>query len=243
MKAHFIKPLEEYTDDWLYAAFLGCSKLGIEVVNCKTMKQLLKAPKGDLIFAHIDETIEYLNHIGVKVPSPIGIPEELLPYTKRTFGETTLGELLNHPENFTFPLFVKPKLNLKTIPEGVVSRPQDFPFTFKGYTHLVDEVITTSNKIEMLSEYRCFIHNGKIVGVQHYHGDFMLFPDANEIRSMVKKYTKSPCAYTLDVAVTDKGETVLVECNDAWSIGNYGLYGKTYVLMLRDRWRDILNGK
>jgi hypothetical protein len=44
---------------------------------------------------------------------------------------------------------------------------------------------------------------------------------------MINHFTDSPIGYTLDVCVNSDG-TFLIECNDGWSIGNYGLEGKAY---------------
>jgi hypothetical protein len=43
----------------------------------------------------------------------------------------------------------------------------------------------------------------------------------------------------MDFGVLEDGSTVLVECNDGWSIGNYGLCHLKYYQMLKDRWLQI----
>lgn len=51
-----------------------------------------------------------------------------------------------------------------------------------------------------------------------------------------------PVSYALDVAVTGSGMTILVELNDFWAIGGYGLDGRTYVRMLVDRSQEVIRG-
>jgi hypothetical protein len=62
-----------------------------------------------------------------------------------------------------------------------------------------------------------------------------------------KYYDESPVSYTLDVGLIQVGkglyETILIEINDFWAIGGYGLDGRTYVRMLIDRFQQIKNKK
>ena len=67
---------------------------------------------------------------------------------------------------------------------------------------------------------------------------------------MIETYKdEAPISYTLDVGIIEKDknevlsfeQTVLIEINDFWAIGGYGLDGKTYVRMLIDRFQEIKN--
>ena len=49
-----------------------------------------------------------------------------------------------------------------------------------------------------------------------------------------------PISYSLDVGVDDQGDTLLVEVNDCYALGNYGLDATTYTNMLYDRWKEIV---
>jgi hypothetical protein len=62
---------------------------------------------------------------------------------------------------------------------------------------------------------------------------------------MVEAYKNCPSAYTLDVGLIASGETVLVEVNDMWAIGSYGLDGRDYALLCARRMKEIMkkNGK
>ena len=60
---------------------------------------------------------------------------------------------------------------------------------------------------------------------------------------MVKDYTSSPVAYTLDVGVTADGDTILVEVNDMWAIGSYGFDAKMYALMCVRRMKELCKNK
>lgn len=82
------------------------------------------------------------------------------------------------------------------------------------------------------------------LGFRDQGGDFRLYPDIFKVEQMTADYTKAPRAYSIDVAVQkDSGETILIECNDGWSLGNYGLSPKQYVRLLTTRWREIITKK
>lgn len=79
-----------------------------------------------------------------------------------------------------------------------------------------------SDLIDIDSEWRAFIYNKKLVGLQNYSGDFTIFPDVKLIQDMVKDYNNSPPAYTLDVGINSKDGTFIVEVHNMFSVGLYG---------------------
>ncbi len=88
----------------------------------------------------------------------------------------------------------------------------------------------------------------KCVGVYNYLGDVFKFPDPGFINECIKQYESAPSAYALDIGITSdcnfKGEcnkNVVIECNDFWSLGNYGLSPKLYSRGLMLRWRELLD--
>lgn len=100
-----------------------------------------------------------------------------------------------------------PSLYLDTLPEG---------------TYVV------SDAIDIISEYRVMVSNTVIVGVQPYAGDPLVFPNVETLQNMVKEYSKCedrPLAYSLDVAITENGDTVILEVHPFASLGTYGFYG------------------
>ena len=54
-------------------------------------------------------------------------------------------------------------------------------------------------------------------------------------------FASAPIGYGADWAVAADGRTVLVEVNDGFSLGNYGVPGHLYTALLQCRWRQ-LNG-
>lgn len=80
------------------------------------------------------------------------------------------------------------------------------------------------SRIDIVSEYRCFVYNRGLLGVHYYSGQVDVFPNAIAIHRMVSDYSKdgAPKAWTLDVGVTGRGETVAIECHEFYSCGLYG---------------------
>ena len=57
---------------------------------------------------------------------------------------------------------------------------------------------------------------------------------------MTAAYTDAPSACTIDVGVLDSGKTVLVEVNDGFAFGTYGLDPLRHAAMLEDRWCEMV---
>ncbi len=94
--------------------------------------------------------------------------------------------------------------------------------------------------LDIVSEYRALVIDGQVKALNNYIGDWKAFPDPNTIIDMVTDYTLAPIGYSLDVGVTNKGETVLIECNDGWSLGNYGACPVIYTNLLMKRWNQLM---
>lgn len=49
-----------------------------------------------------------------------------------------------------------------------------------------------------------------------------------------------PKSYTIDVGILEDGENVVIEFNDMWGIGNYGVDNHTYLRLLKSRYFEIM---
>ena len=79
-----------------------------------------------------------------------------------------------------------------------------------------------SEVIDIQSEWRAFVYNKKLVGLQNYSGNFIDFPDVVLIENMIKDYQDCPPAYTLDVGINHEVGTFLIEVHNFYSCGLYG---------------------
>jgi ATP-grasp domain, R2K clade family 2 len=93
---------------------------------------------------------------------------------------------------------------------------------------------------KIVSEWRLYVHNRQIIDSRNYSGDFMISPNYDYAKSVIADYPNFPCAYTIDIGVLSSGENVVVEFNDMWAIGNYGIPNDLYFKMLKDRYFEIV---
>lgn len=153
----------------------------------------------------VEFVLKFLEQFHNKKPLPKNVPVELFSFANRHIFNGTKKDLKGHGKSF-----VKSNDNIK------------------GFTDIVndDYVLPEGNYqiselINIDSEYRCFVHKDKLVGLQNYSGDFTLFPNIEIINRMINNYKNSPIAYTLDVGINDTG-TFIIEIHDFFSCGLYG---------------------
>ena len=76
----------------------------------------------------------------------------------------------NKPPNF--PFFIKGNGQAKVFVPGVVTDKKMFDFYFVDVKD--EEPILLSRVVNFVSEYRCYVLKGKIVGIKHYNGDIFI---------------------------------------------------------------------
>jgi hypothetical protein len=159
-------------------------------------------PIGSVEFVH-----EYLLKYYNIEPKPINIPFELQTeqFLQRKISYGTKYDIKQKS-------FVKSTNKIKSFTD-IVS-PSDIN-SIPGGDYLISELI------DIQSEYRCFIYQNKLVGLQNYSGDFTVFPDVSVIYNMISEYKSSPIVYTLDVGIVN-GKTVIIEVHNFYSCGLYG---------------------
>ena len=109
----------------------------------------------------------------------------------------------------------------------------------KGFTEICDSApngnYQISDVIDIQSEWRAFVYNHRLVGLQNYSGEFDIFPDVEKIRKMIQVFKTQPIAYTLDVGVSN-GNTVIIEVHDFFSCGLYGFSDYKILPYMFSRW-------
>lgn len=162
-------------------------------------------------------------------------PELLRGFLKRNVQKITVGDL----KESMLPLFIKP-IETKLFTGDVFTNKNQLNI-LKQYYEDVDEStqIWVSDLVDIVSEWRCFVSSDKVVGISYYSGDFFVYPDKAIILNIVETYHNSPISYSIDVGVTKEGKTILIESNDFWSLGSYGLEGKIYFESYLKRFKEI----
>lgn len=150
---------------------------------------------------------------------------------------TTLGDAINRILSGE-TLFVKP-VEIKLFTGAVLNR-ANYQYVYDISRDALVMVYQPFSE-EIVSEWRLYIHNNKIVDSRNYFGDFKISPNYRYAESIVEdNRSEFPCSYTIDIGILENGDNVVVEFNDMWAIGNYGTDNTLYLRMLRDRYFQII---
>lgn len=174
------------------------------VNDLSKIKKPIYIPIGSVEFVS-----EYLQKFYDIIPKPLNVPNQLnqLKFTHRNIINGTEKDIVHHK-------FFKSNDKIKGV-SGVCS---DIVIPNGNYQ--------ISDIIDILSEWRCFVFQGKLVGLSNYSGDFRIFPNIKKIEEMIKEYESAPIAYTLDVGIdfdrNDDKHTFVIECHEFFSCGLYG---------------------
>ncbi len=194
-------------------------------------------------------TVEFVKafaeKIGVKLPAPIHATE-LLKLEGRNWEKNTIKELI--PSSY-YPVFVKPQTELKKFTGFVAKSDKDFDL-YPEIDWSTTKLFCTQVLENIVSEWRCYVLNGKVFSCVNYSGDPLEFPWKQGINNMVQDFSNSSVAYSLDVAVcveegwtTNYRKTSFIEINDAFSLGYYGGDVELYTKMLNERWKQIIKNQ
>lgn len=237
MTVYIQKYQREFLDNNTFTAYIGFREKGYETIFFEK-KELpysniyLDTP----VVAGIPVVISALEHLGVKPPNLPYIPKELENFTKRKMWTSTMQEARNLILEGR-AVFVKPIETSHKHFSGRVFK--EFKDTIFSAAVPPECPVICSDVVNFVSEYRTFVLDGEILNLKHYKGDFRVFPDISVIESGVKSYLTSPVAYAIDFGVTSKNETLLIEVNDGYSLGCYGLNPIAYSTLLEKRWLEL----
>lgn len=216
------------------AALNGFKKLGIECRLFTTNEELNEREPEDVVVGGMLIMGHVLNENGVSA-GEFNYPDELSEYWGRRIWSVTVADLKKEP----LPVFIKPVEEKAA--KGIVVRSWEDAFE---YEHLApDAEILCSEVVNFISEWRCFVYYGKIVGIQFYFGDKDAECDRSVIENAVNDYKSIPTGCSLDFGVTDDGRTLLIEMNDGLALGCYGLPDEEYAKLLTARWTELNDTK
>lgn len=159
---------------------------------------------------------KYINDYYGITPKPKNIPLELIGknWTGRTVINGTEKDIIGEK-------FVKSNDKIKSFTEICKTAP-------KGNYQI-------SDLIDIESEWRAFVYEGKLVGLQNYAGEFSIFPNVDKIKAMINAYKTQPIAFTLDVAISNN-DTVIIEVHDFFSCGLYGFSEHKILPFMFSKW-------
>jgi hypothetical protein len=221
-----------------YSLWSGCRYLGIETKFYAFLADIRsELTKETLVHGWISNVKGALQCLQVPVPEVPDAPEELLPFFGRRMWTTTMQEF--RARRTSELVFIKPLRAQKAFTGYVASGEIRDLIQTAG---MPDEMeLLASEPVNFVSEYRIMVHLGMMIACRHYNGDFEVFPDMKVARDAIKAFKSAPCGYSLDLGVTDDGRTLIVEVNDAFSLGSYGASSIPYTQMVIDRWVEMVN--
>ncbi|WP_343604341.1 ATP-grasp domain-containing protein [Fluviicola sp.] len=168
-------------------------------------------------------------------------PESLRKYLNRNVWESSIRKLfMKSHENEVGNVFVKPKSSPKLFTGFVINSNLDL-YRLDGIAKDTD--LYCSSVVKWLSEYRVFVNKSKIVGIKNYHGDESLKLNMKVVENAIGDFEKSEQrtnAYGIDFGILDDGSTALIEWNDGFALGSYGLDKEVYTDLILTRWNEIL---
>lgn len=227
-------------NEMFYYARQGFWTLGVETAPFTRIDDI--ATMTDLgptvgISGYIGDVQAALRKLGTPLPDVLDYPLVLTSFLGRQIWRSTLGTV----RNGTASVFVKSQEQKAFT--GFVWQ-ADRASRMRVVTHGDDTQVWCSEVVDFVSEYRAFVLDGEVLDCRLYRGDWASSPDRGTVERAVKAMGReAPRAYALDWGVTRDGRTLLVEVNDAFSLGHYGLAPVSYARMISARWHEMVNGK
>ena len=134
-----------------------------------------------------------------------------------------------------WPVFVKPVKD-KVFVGFVLRSEKDVPRRRQAKS---DEPVLCSELVNFTTEWRAFIRYGNIWDVRPYRGDWRNHFDPEVLEKAVRSFKSAPAGYAMDIGITEKGQTLLVEINDGFALGCYGADPIQYAKLLSARWCEL----
>ena len=230
------KENDDYLGYNIFTAQQGFQSFGYEIKKFHLAEiETLELSKDSIVVGHIGTVHRALKQLGFEPPLPLQPPSELTTFLKRNIWESTLGEVRKLKQT---PIFIKPLYGYKSFTGYVVS---EFKDLIRSAKFEDDFPILAQDAINLSSEWRIYIIGKEIKGIGHYNGNPIVFPEQAFISEAVASFINHPAAYAMDFGVTSKNETVLIEVNDGFSIGNYGIVDYNYARLLEARWDELVS--
>lgn len=227
----------EIADDFIFSAYLGFKQKN-RIIKFFTKPQKIYYKPNDVVIGDIQDTRYILSKLDIKLPN-FYIPDEVKEFAGRKIEKSTILKIKSDKQ-LGQSFFIKPVIT-KQFPSQVVDNYPLITYCGQEIKNLWE--CWKSELVNFVSEYRIFIIEKEIVGCQYYLGDFSIFPDWAIIKECVEKIENQPKGWCLDFGITDSGKTLLIEANDGYAIGDYGLYSKIYSELLEKRWLELTSGE
>lgn len=207
--------------------------MGFEIIEVENLKELA-IEADNVFFGSIGFVQSALKKLDLEVPEHIDYPESLSKFYGRKINESTINTISNDPDLWN--VFVKPKGKLKKFTGRHIKSTYDLI----GCGDIDNDVpIWVSEPVSFVSEWRVFVRYNEILGVKLYKGNWRNQFDHKIIEEAVSSYQNATAGYAMDFGLTADGRLLIVEVNEGYAIGNYGLFYIDYAKLISARWAEM----
>ena len=216
----------------------GFAECGVELATFEWIDDIDKMFDLDPsvgVAGYIGDVHRALKRLGRPIPVNVDYPNWLRHTLRRNIRRGFLGDV----RASSTPVFIKPVQHKEFTGMVWEGRAED---RRKIVTQPDDVEVWISDLVEFRSEYRSYILQDVVIDVRHYKGDWSLVPNRSIVEDAVALLAlkkEAPRAYCLDWGIDRQGRTLLVEMNDSFSVGHYGLNPVLYARMLSARWYEM----
>lgn len=168
----------------------------------------------------VEFCLSWYKQMGVKNIKPLNISKELWKYAGR---EVSIGKSVDYTKKEYFVKdinTIKSMLNGKCNSDILIKSLNGKMF----FTEWIDNIV---------SEWRVFVFNKKILGIRCYSGDEWILPSKEFIKDIINEYDKS--SYTLDIMIDENNKNYIVELHDFFACGLYGFDDYTNIIKMMKR--------
>ena len=235
----------EFINKNVYSAWYGFTRMGATAesfVFSALLAGEVALDRETAVIGGIHAVRAALAQLGAPPPENLDYPPALAEFLGRRVRRATIREAhaLCVADRFDPPIFIKPVAGHKEFTGHVLATYRDRLRTAGWAQEAPETAVWLSEVVAFVAEWRYFVLRREIVGVGHYHGDPLCAPDPAAVRAAVERYDECPAAYVIDFGVLRDGRTVLIEVNDGFSFGCYGLDSFEHARMLEARWREMV---
>lgn len=216
-------------------AYHGFDKMGWEIVHISETEELIdQITSEDIFVGYVEPTKRILDKLSSIEIVELSYPTSLKEFLGRRIWKGSYHQLIKDNES---GIFIKPANENKLFTGRLVRGMKDLIDI--GH-HNNDIELWCSEPVKFLSEARCFVRYGEILDIRKYKGSWKVDIDYSIVEKAVEKYVDQPAGFAMDFGKTSTGETIVVEVNDGYSLGAYGLFSVDYCKLLSARWSQIM---
>jgi len=227
----------EFSNISFYTGLEAFYNMGFEIHEIDTFENL-EIKENHIFLGSITFVHKALKLLHIHIPEPFDYPDSLQDFFGRKIYTSTISKISNNPELWN--VFIKPKGNLKLFTGRIIRSTADLIGTS---VYEFDTPIWVSEPVKFVAEWRVFVRYNEILGVRPYKGDWRYNYDYKVIEQVILAFKDSPKAYAIDFGLTEDGKLLVVEVNEGYSIGSYGLFYVDYAKLISTRWCELTGQK